>query len=180
MKIYTRAGDDGRTALLGGTRVPKDDARVAAYGDVDELSAALGTVRALGLEEGDDTLLRDLQRDLFAVGAQLADATGTVGAKYPKCRLDPARVEALEQAIDAREAGLPPLTAFILPGGAPAGAQLHLARTVCRRAERAVIALAHREAVDPLLVRYLNRVSDLLFVLARHVNHGADQPEETW
>jgi cob(I)alamin adenosyltransferase len=177
MKIYTKTGDDGSTGLLGG-RTRKDDPRVAAYGEVDELNAVVG----LALVDVEDaalkTLLQGIQRDLFAVGAQLADVRGT--APSDKAAVPAARIEELERAIDAAEAGLPALRAFILPGGSRAGATLHVARTVCRRAERAVVALASQTNVDPLLVVYLNRLSDLLFVLARRENQRAGRPEDLW
>jgi cob(I)alamin adenosyltransferase len=180
MKIYTKAGDAGETGLIDGSRVGKDDLRVAAYGDVDELSATVGLVRAHNADEAVRALLHAIQKDLFAVGAQLADPQAQIAERKKKAAVTPAQVQVLEQAIDARQATLPPLQAFILPGGVPAAAFLHLARTVCRRAERAVVALARREAVDPLVVAYLNRLSDLLFVLAREANHRGGEPEERW
>jgi cob(I)alamin adenosyltransferase len=180
VKIYTRGGDTGDTGLADGSRVGKDDARVAAYGDVDELSAVLGRARAEAGAGGLDTLLAGVQRDLFAIGAQLADPRATVVGRKPKAAVTDEHVLRLEQAIDAREADLPALQAFILPGGTPLGALLHFARTVCRRAERAVVALARSQPVDPLVLAYLNRLSDLLFVLARHENHARGVPVERW
>ena len=180
MKIYTRTGDKGTTSLLGGRRVPKHHRRVAAYGDVDELCAMLGVARAHAGDDGLARLLHELQRDLFAIGAQLADPTAAIGSKRPKAAVARAHVQRLEQAIDAHEAELPPLRAFILPGGSPLGAFLHLARTVCRRAERGVVGLARTQRVDPLVVTYLNRLSDLLFVLARHANQRQARPEDQW
>lgn len=179
MKIYTKAGDRGETSLLGGTRVAKDHARVAAYGDVDETNAALGAVRALA-EEPLDRVLSGIQKDLFAIGAQLADPTHRVTAKRAKAAVTAAHVRRLERLIDAREAKLPPLRAFVLPGGTPAAALLHQARTVCRRAERSVVWLAREADIDPRVVVYLNRLSDLLFVLARHENHRAGLAEDRW
>ena len=179
MKIYTRTGDAGETALLGGARVSKDHLRVAAYGDVDELNALLGVVLAEGAGE-DAELLRAIQRDLFALGARLADPTSAVVARREKAGLDEEHVARLERAIDEREAALPALDAFILPGGSPAGALLHLARTVCRRAERAMVSLHHAQPLEPVLLAYVNRLSDLLFVLARCANHRLGQPEERW
>lgn len=178
-KIYTRTGDDGTTGLLGSGRVPKDDLRIEAYGTVDELNAALGVARAAGLDPGADGLVAALQDDLFDVGAALADPDpngpfhDTVGAD---------RAERLEQAIDGLEAELPRLTQFILPGGTQAASQLHLARTVARRAERLVVALGHRdgEHVPAPLIAYLNRLSDFLFVLARAVNHRAGVADVPW
>jgi cob(I)alamin adenosyltransferase len=179
MKIYTKGGDAGLTGLGDGSRVGKDSARVGAYGDVDELNAAVGLAAA----HADDGALRELlaavQRDLFAIGARLADPRPGAAAKA-KAALPPDRVASLEAAIDTRDARLPPLTAFVLPGGAPLAAFLHVARTVCRRAERAVVALGRAEAMDPAIVVYLNRLSDLLFVLAREANHAAGRPETEW
>ncbi len=180
MKIYTKTGDAGQTGLIDGSRVPKDDGRVAAYGEVDELSAVLGLARSHGRDEAVRSLLHGIQKDLFALGAQLADPQARIGSRKRKAAVTPAQVEALEQAIDRREAALPPLQAFVLPGGAPEAAFLHLARTVCRRAERATVSLARRERLDPLLIAYLNRLSDLLFVLAREANHRAGEAEERW
>jgi cob(I)alamin adenosyltransferase len=156
MKIYTKTGDSGETSLFDKTRVSKADARVDAYGEVDELNACLGAARAAGVDDEIAGLIEWLQKDLFAVGARLPD-----------------------QAIDRLEETLPPLRRFILPGGSSSGALLHLARTVCRRAERRVIALG-ATAVEPVLIVYLNRLSDLLFVMARAVNHRAGVPETEW
>ena len=178
MKIYTRTGDSGETSLFGGTRVRKDDGRVDAYGEVDELNAWLGLVRASRLDDDLDQELNDLQRTLFALGAQLADPAAAVGGRVAKAALGDDNVVRLEQLIDRLEAGLPPLRKFILAGGSPAGAALHVARTVCRRAERRMVAL--QPPVDPILIRYVNRLSDLLFVLARTVNHRAGATETEW
>lgn len=180
LKIYTKTGDHGETGLLGGKRVPKDHPRVAAYGDVDELNAALGVVRAHGPNATLERLLLGVQRDLFAIGARLADPTGKVAKRQSKAAVSAARLRRLERAIDTREAGLPPLKAFVLPGGAPTAATLHLARAVCRRAERSVVRLGHESEVDPRVIVYLNRLSDLLFVLARSENHRAGCPDEVW
>jgi cob(I)alamin adenosyltransferase len=147
---------------------------------VDELNAALGAVRASGSTAGRERLLLGVQQDLFAIGARLADPTGRVASKRTKAAVSAARLRRLERAIDAREASLPPLRAFVLPGGTPAAAALHLARAVCRRAERSVVRLAHESQVDPRIGVYLNRLSDLLFVLARVENHRAGLPEEVW
>ena len=179
MKIYTRTGDGGQTGLLGGTRVPKDHVRVAAYGEVDETNAAIGLVLAHSRNARLDGLLREVQADLFALGAELADVRRQ-RKQQAKAAVTPAMVARLEQEIDEREAALPPLRAFVLPGGVPTAAFLHYARTVCRRAERSVVALARRTRVDPLAVVYLNRLSDLLFVLARFENHRARRKEPTW
>ena len=179
MKIYTKTGDLGETSLLGGARVPKDHLRVAAYGDVDETNAALGAVRALA-EASLEALLFSIQKDLFAIGAQLADPTHKVASKRAKAAVTAAHVRRLEKAIDAREAKLPPLRSFVLPGGTPAAALLHQARTVCRRAERSVVTLAREADVDPKIIVYLNRLSDLLFVLARSENCRAGLAEDRW
>ena len=179
MKIYTKTGDGGETSLVDGSRVRKDHARVGAFGDVDELNAALGVVGAMA-DTGLVSFLDGVQRDLFAIGAQVADPRARVAARKEKAALGPERIVELERAIDARDAEMPPLTAFILPGGTPLAAALHVARTVCRRAERSVLALGPEGAVDPLIVVYLNRLSDLLFVLARHANHAAGRPEPKW
>ena len=178
MKIYTRTGDAGETSLFGGTRVGKDDPRVAAYGDVDELNAHLGVARAYAPDAEIDAELVRLQRDLFALGAQLADPTAQVASRASKVVLTDADIKRLEQIIDRLEAELPPLKNFILAGGSPCGAALHVARAVCRRAERSMVALA--PPVDPLLLTYINRLSDLLFVLARSVNHRAGAAETMW
>jgi cob(I)alamin adenosyltransferase len=180
MKIYTRTGDQGQTGLFGGTRVSKSDARVAAYGDVDELNACLGVVRAQGELAGDlADLLEQLQKDLFAIGARLADPAEKIAERVTKVAVTDADVARLEGWIDRLEAELPPLRRFILPGGSRAGALLHFSRTVCRRAERAIVSLG-MEHVDEHLLIYVNRLSDLLFVLARAVNHRGGQPETEW
>jgi cob(I)alamin adenosyltransferase len=179
VKIYTKTGDRGETSLLGGARVPKDHLRVAAYGDVDETNAALGAVRAHA-EEALERLLLGVQRDLFAIGAQLADPTHKVAARRAKAAVTAAHVRRLERAIDAREENLPPLRSFVMPGGTPAAALLHQARTVCRRAERSVVTLARETDVDRRIIVYLNRLSDLLFVLARFENQRAGLGEDRW
>ncbi len=180
MKIYTKTGDQGETGLIGGARVGKDRIRVAAYGDVDELNALLGLVRAQTAEASLRRLLHAVQRDLFALGAQLADPAARVGTRKKKAAVTESNVRRLERAIDAHESGLPRLSSFILPGGSATGALLHFARTVCRRAERSVVALSRGEALDPRLIAYLNRLSDLLFVLARFENHRRGEPEDRW
>ncbi len=181
LNIYTRTGDRGDTGLFGGGRVPKNDARVEAYGDVDELNAALGLARAIELMPRVDEVLVPVQRDLFAIGALLATPDrDRMHEQLAKARVDEDRVAQLEAAIDAGEAELEPLRAFILPGGTPKAAALHVARTVCRRAERRVVALAHTVEIPQLVVMYLNRLSDLLFVLARVANRRAGAGEVTW
>ena len=180
MKIYTRTGDAGGTSLFGGTRVSKHDPRVAAYGDVDELNACLGTVRAQGELPGDVTeILERLQMDLFAIGARLADPAEKIADRVTKVAVADVDIQRLEGWIDGFETELPGLRRFILPGGNRAGALLHLSRTVCRRAERSIVALG-ADRVDAHVVAYVNRLSDLLFVLARAVNHRAGQPEVEW
>lgn len=179
MKIYTKTGDAGETGLYGGGRVRKDAPRIEAYGTVDELNAVLGLARAAVPPADIDALLARVQNELFDVGAELATrdpaAKGTVA-------VGPERIAALEAAIDHYEATLPPLKTFVLPGGTPAAAALHHARTVCRRAERRVITLATLpdEAVSPRMIVYLNRLSDLLFVLARAANAAAGVPDVRW
>lgn len=181
MKIYTRTGDSGETGLIDGSRVQKDDPRVSAYGDIDELQAMLGVIKS-GLAQGSPlgALITTIQRDLFSLSARLADPGDQIAARKDKVITGDARIEALEHEIDRREAELPPLKAFILAGGGPTGAQLHLARTGCRRAERAVVGLGRLVPLDPVIGTYLNRLSDLLFVMARHENHRAGLPEDTW
>ena len=178
MKIYTRSGDDGTTGLLGPGRVPKHAPRVEAYGAVDELNASLGVARALDSAQWLDAELSAIQSRLFNLGAELATLEAAAMAKLERVSDDDVR--ALESWIDARELDLPPLQRFILPGGAPLAAELHRARTVCRRAERRVVALARQETVEPRLVRYLNRLGDLLFVLARWCNRRAGVEEIEW
>lgn len=180
MKIYTRTGDSGDTGLFGGARVLKCDPRVEAYGDVDELNAWLGVTRAeAGLGADLLDVLSHLQRDLFAVGARLADPAERISERVAKVAISQADVRRLEEWIDRFETELPPLRRFILPGGSSTGAALHLARTVCRRAERRIVALG-RDSVEPELLAYVNRLSDLLFVLARVANHRAAHKEIEW
>ena len=179
MKIYTKTGDSGETDLFDGTRVAKSAGRVGAYGEVDELNAVIGYARALGVDAELDAMLARIQRDLFALGARLADPAHRIAGRVSKAALDAEDVTRLEGWIDELEAGLPPLRRFVLPGGAPAGASLHLARTVCRRAERHIVALGP-EAIDPPMLAYVNRLSDLLFVMARAANHRAGAAEQEW
>jgi len=178
MKIYTKTGDKGDTRLFDGTQVRKNDLRVEAYGNVDELNSFVGGAASF-LDDGElRKILMDIQRDLFSVGAQLADPKQH--GKRQKSKLDPARITALEETIDRFETELSPLRQFILAGGGPAGAMLHVARTVCRRAERKVVALADSVEIDPLTIEYLNRLSDFLFVMARLVNQRNGQQEIPW
>jgi len=180
-KIYTRTGDDGRTALFGGGRVGKDNRRVEAYGDVDELNAVIGAARSVDMMPRIDEVLAPVQRDLFSIGALLATPHPEEHRKQlEKARIGDKRIAQLEQAIDDGEAELETLKAFIMPGGTPKAAALHVARTVCRRAERAVVRLRSDEEVPPVVVVYLNRLSDLLFVLARVANRRAGAGEVTW
>ena len=182
MKVYTRRGDGGETDLFGGGRVGKDAARVCAYGEVDELNAVVGTVRA-ELEDADlIAWLSTIQLSLFDLGGELAtpDVESRVAGGQNIPRVVEAEVTEIEDWIDRLDSELEPLRNFVLPGGARGAAQLHLARTVCRRAERAVIALSRDEDVAPVLIRYLNRLSDLLFTLARAVNRRAGVAEPTW
>ncbi|HXW96775.1 MAG TPA: cob(I)yrinic acid a,c-diamide adenosyltransferase [Gemmatimonadales bacterium] len=181
MKIYTRTGDEGDTGLFGGGRVPKDHPRVQAYGDVDELNSVVGVARATQPTAFFDDLLEAIQRDLFALGGQLATPDpDRVQSALEKAQLTDARVLAFEQAMDDAERELPELRAFVLPAGTPKAAALHLARTVCRRAERSVVTLGRESDLPALFVVYLNRLSDLLFVLARLANHRAGAGDVTW
>jgi len=178
VKIYTRTGDTGETSLFDGTRVSKADSRVDAYGEVDELNAWLGFARAAGLDDDLDEAVVQIERDLFALGARLADPRSKIAARVDKAVVGDEDVARLEALIDRLEAELTPLRRFILPGGAPAGAAFHVARAVCRRAERRMIAL--QPSPDAVLIRYVNRLSDLLFVLARVANHRAGVSETEW
>lgn len=179
MRIYTRTGDTGETGLFDGTRVSKADARVDAYGEVDELCGWIGLVRSHPLDAEIDTMLAAIQRDLFAVGARLADPRHRIASRVEKATIGPDDVTRLEGWIDQLEASLPALRRFILPGGSPAGALLHLSRTVCRRAERRIVSLGPT-AVDSVIVTYANRLSDLLFVMARAANVRAGAAETEW
>ena len=179
VKIYTRTGDSGETGLLGGGRVRKSDARVAAYGEVDELNAWLGLVAAAAKDHDVRADLQWIQRDLFALGSRLADPSRRVAGRVSKAAVSDEDVARLEARIDALDAELEPLRRFILAGGTPTGAALHVARTVCRRAERAIVALEDG-AVEPQLLRYMNRLSDLLFTMARAVNRRAGASEIEW
>jgi len=181
MKIYTRTGDGGETSLFGGGRVPKSHPRVRAYGDVDELNSALGVVRATDPRDLEDRLLESVQRNLFAIGGHLATPNPEkVAAALTKADLSHDEVEALEAAIDRATEELLPLTAFILPAGTPKAAAFHLARTICRRAERSIVQLSQEAPVPELFLEYLNRLSDALFVLARLANHRAGFDDTTW
>lgn len=181
MKIYTKTGDKGETGLFGGGRVPKDHVRVAAYGEVDELNSFIGLARATLPADEFDQLLESIQRDLFSIGGYLATPDpDKVKKALEKAELSEQRIATFERAIDAADQVLPPLRAFVLPAGTPKAAALHVARTVCRRAERSVVGLSHREAVPEVFLVYLNRLSDLLFTLARLANHEAGGGDVTW
>lgn len=178
-RIYTRTGDKGQTGLFGGGRVRKDDPRVEAYGEVDELNAALGTAESAIDDPQLKTWIRQIQHELFVLGGELA----TPDPDAPKKQLIPLgdeQIQAMEALIDQIDAELLPLKHFILPGGHPGSAHLHLARTICRRTERRVLTFSDTAPVRPELIRYLNRLSDLLFVMARLVNHRAGQAEPIW
>jgi len=178
-RVYTRSGDDGSTGLGGGQRVSKDSPRVEAYGDVDELNARIGAALACGLTDELRPELARVQNELFHLGSDLCvleeDKT-----RMPVPRVEQKHVDALETLMDRLSAELGPLENFILPGGSAGAAQLHVARTVCRRAERAVVALARSEAVGPFTIKYLNRLSDALFVMARYENHRRGITDPVW
>ena len=178
MKIYTKFGDTGETALYGGTRIQKDDSRIEAIGSVDELNAHIGYAQTRVADTDLSDLIAHIQNHLFAVGADLA--TPATHTKAADLRISADFTAVMETAIDTLSEALPPLTHFILPGGCPAGAILHIARVVCRRSERRVVQLAREAEVNPEIIRSLNRLSDLLFVLARTVNFRAQAPEPIW
>jgi cob(I)alamin adenosyltransferase len=180
VKIYTKTGDRGETGLFGGGRVRKNALRVEAYGEVDELNASLGLCAAALSDPELLPLLVEIQRDLLAMGTQLADIRKAKAPGAEKAEFPEEKVALLERLIDRYEEALPPLQRFILQGGCEAGARLHLARTVCRRAERRIAALAEGEGVAPVILAYINRLSDLLFVLARLVNQRAGTTEIAW
>ncbi|HBY73816.1 MAG TPA: cob(I)yrinic acid a,c-diamide adenosyltransferase [Candidatus Kerfeldbacteria bacterium] len=172
MKIYTRTGDKGTSGLFGGQRVPKTHPRLEAYGTVDELNSLIGTIANQWPDVADE--LMDIQRALFTIGSHLATPN------QPNSTLAVSEVLELEQSIDVMTAELPELRKFILPGGQAAACTAHFARTVCRRAERLIIALMPDETIDPLVVQYMNRLSDWLFTLARSINHKTNTTEVTW
>jgi cob(I)alamin adenosyltransferase len=178
-KVYTRTGDDGTTSLGGGQRVRKDTLRIEAYGTVDEANSAIGLARAFGLSADVDAALAKIQNELFHLGSDLCileeDKT-----RRPVPRVEQRHVDALEALMDRLSEDLPPLENFVLPGGALGAAQLHVARTVCRRAERVVVALSREEAVGPAVVLYLNRLSDALFVMARYENKRRGMADVLW
>ena len=183
MKIYTKTGDAGETGLFGGGRVRKDDPRVQAYGEVDEANAAIGFAASLEPQTFESQLLQTIQRALFTIGAELATPDpAKLGKALARsgAAIGAADVGALEDVIDNHEAKLAPLKNFILPGGTPKAAAFHLARTVCRRAERTVVTLSRNEKINPAVIHYLNRLSDLLFVLARAVNMQTGHDDVAW
>ena len=172
-RIYTRTGDDGTTALGTGERRPKYDLRIEAYGTIDEVNAAIGLARLHTVDdERVDAMLARIQNDLFDLGADLCSPDKGKGPGGERLAIVDAQVERLEQEIDALNGGLAPLRSFVLPGGTPAAAALHLARTICRRAERLIVELSHRpgETVSAAAIKYVNRLSDFLFVASRYVN----------
>ncbi len=177
MKIYTKKGDLGKTALFGGTKTDKSDIRINAYGTVDELNSAIGLILTYDLTETGKNILNRVQNDLFVIGADLA----TPNPEKAKIdRIGKQQIRKLEETIDIMEEELNPLKSFILPGGSPSGAHLHFARTVCRRAERETVALSNKDDVHPDNIVYLNRLSDLLFVLARFENKYCGEEETPW
>jgi cob(I)alamin adenosyltransferase len=179
-KIYTRKGDDGTTGLASGERVVKDDPQVDAYGDVDELNSLIGVALAQGLTPAIADTLTRVQSELFNLGGELSMIGSPANLRPPAPLIRPEHVERLERDCDRYNEPLGPLENFILPGGAPGAARLHVARTVCRRAERRAVALAHQREVPPDVLHYLNRLSDLLFILARHENHARGLGDVLW
>jgi cob(I)alamin adenosyltransferase len=178
MKIYTKTGDEGKTSLFGGTRVSKDAVRIDAYGSVDELNSHIGVIRALSPPADVDRMLEQIQQHLFVLGADLATPRkrGETGMN----RVDGSNIEFLERNIDRLDASLQPLSHFILPAGSRVATEIHVARTVCRRAERRAVQLSKKNVVGPFPIVYLNRLSDLLFVMARHVNKHEGIDEVKW
>lgn len=178
-KVYTRTGDAGETALGGGQRVAKDSPRIAAYGAVDELSSAIGVARAAGLDRRLESELQRIQNELFHLGSDLC-VLEEDKERMPVPRIEDRHVMALEALMDSLSRELEPLANFVLPGGSPGAAGLHLARTICRRAERCLVTLARQEPVGPHTLAYLNRLSDALFVMARYENHRRGEPDLLW
>ncbi|MBK9759566.1 MAG: cob(I)yrinic acid a,c-diamide adenosyltransferase [Flavobacteriales bacterium] len=179
MKIYTRTGDKGQTSLLGGMRVPKDHARIEAYGTIDELNSHLGMLRDLAGAAQKDLLIT-IQENLFSIGSRLASASELEADKFKVPHLEEADISMLEAAMDSMDKDLPEMRNFILPGGHPAVSQAHICRTICRRAERLVVRIAEQEQLPESIIRYLNRLSDLLFVLARWLSKQANAEEIPW
>lgn len=179
-KIYTKKGDAGDTFLFSGDKVRKDDARVRAYGDVDELNSFIGwAMTVVEVDEVRETLF-GIQKDLFAIGAQLADPGYESRAAKEKTRIDETRIESFEKLIDRYEESTGPVKVFILPGGCPGASAVHILRSVCRRAEREIVSLSQAAKIPPLVIKYVNRLSDLFFAMARFLNHKAGIPETPW
>jgi cob(I)alamin adenosyltransferase len=178
MKIYTKTGDNGTTALFGGKRVSKSELRIEAYGTVDELNSYIGLLRDQPVNQQRSEVFLAIQDRLFTIGSELAVEPGNTKVKVPK--IQPDDISFLEKEIDRMDAELPPLRNFILPGGHPSVSIGHIARTVCRRAERRLVELSQREAVDPMLIQYLNRLSDHLFVICRKMTSELGAPESPW
>jgi len=178
VKIYTKTGDEGTTALFGGKRVSKADLRIDTYGTIDELNSYIGLVRDQPVNQNRKEILIEVQDRLFTIGSILATEPGNTKVKIPA--LAPSDITQLEQEIDAMDTQLPPMKFFVLPGGHPSVSFGHVARTVCRRAERLTIALNQHEKVDPLVIQYLNRLSDYLFVLCRSMAHELQIEETAW
>jgi len=180
MKIYTKTGDTGQTSLFRGGRIDKDSRRVNAYGTIDELNCHIGWIRAHGLPDEPDKLLHRVQNDLFLIGAELATSAEAVKDKDSITRLPDDAELFMEEAIDEMETELTPLKELIIPGGTPPAVALHVTRAICRRAEREVVALSHDESVNPEILKYLNRLSDMLFVMARFMNKSMGLPDMVW
>jgi cob(I)alamin adenosyltransferase len=179
MKIYTRTGDDGTTGLIGGSRTAKDDLQIDTYGTIDEVNASLGLARSGG-PVWLDPLIEPIQNELFVIGSHLALADGQSPDDWKLPRIVPASIERLERQIDLAQSELPPLKNFILPAGTETASRLHLARTVCRRAERLIVTFARSRSLDPVMLEYLNRLSDWLFVHARLANHRSGVSDTIW
>ena len=178
MKIYTKTGDKGQTSLIGGTKVSKGHLKIESYGTVDELNSFIGVIRDSFTDTDTNILLERTQNNLFNIGAQLATVAGTTNSYVPKVTEE--EIENLEKAIDKMDESLTPLRNFILPGGHIANSYAHVARCVCRRAERCVVRLMEEEEVDPLIIKYMNRLSDYLFALARFISHQNGSREVEW
>lgn len=179
MKIYTKTGDDGTTGLIGGTRVKKYDLRLEAYGTVDELNSYVGLIKSLYREEQIDLVLEKVQNKLFVIGGNLAsESTNEMIKRQLPCREED--IQLLEKEMDRMTEILPPLHNFILPGGSQANAFCHVARTVCRRAERRIVELSEKEEIEPVLIKYINRLSDYLFVLSRKISFDMETAEILW
>ena len=178
LKIYTKTGDNGSTSLLGGTRLPKDHIKIEAFGSVDELNAWIGILTDVSGNESRKSFLKEIQDRLFTIGSTLASEEEYNKSKLPE--LYESDIEVLEKAIDAYNEEIPPLRSFVLPGGHLLVSQTHVARTVCRRAERQVIRLSHEEDIEPIIIKYLNRLSDYLFVLSRKITHEQKTEEVAW